>query len=957
MTGRPAPGDPDLPEGDRPRRVLPCPLSTFIGRVDEQQDLARLVASNRLVSVVGTGGAGKTRLALAVATQAGGEATAELQWVELADLSEPEALVGAIALAVGVAVAAAPDDLEQLCQRLHDRRLLMVLDNGEQLIEPLGSIVLELLRSCPSLRVIVTSRAPLDIDGEIVWRIPPLSLPRADALATGLTAHLAASDSVRLFVDRAQRACSGFALDEENARSIAQICVLLDGVPLAIELAAARCRSLSPERILAGLTDATALLTRGSRTAPPRQRSFEASMTWSHQLLDDAERVLLRRLSVFTGGWQLADAEAVLHDGSLAAATVMDLIDGLVAQSLVVFEGRSSVPRYRLLEPVRQYARQRLIDADEQETMATRHAEHYATTAVALGPTFESAWSDESFAWAVDELPNLIAATEHLLSVDRIGQAVALIWSLHVVMGLVAPTSGQRLAEKALDVSRPTVRPEDAARLHLARADASFFAGDMAGAFIDGAAALGAAEAAGDEQLQARSGLHVAIGTLFLDPQAGLALCRTAADRSRACGDRYGEMAARCVTCGGALLVALDTVTGAADLDRAARVTEQQAHPVWLAWIDATLALLAAFQGHTDLAEELGVAAGQRLREVARHCHGSVDAVLQSSTSGGLAHFARCYAAYERAAPSTLHAELPERATRAHRDGFAQAAILFDLANGVYLVSDDEHGDPRAGAAALERAATDARASGSLAVLANIVPYLADVALQADDPHAVTTILAEIPPEIVQGSHMVRARFRIREAVLAIDQGEIVEAERLLHDALDALDGQDLAWETIHTVEVFSQIANAVDDHAEAARLLGGVARLRVERAHRQISVHRARADCVADAARRALGEEQFEEQFEAGRTLDMAALVAYLRRGRGPRRRPSSGWDSLTPTELDVAGAVADGLTNPQIAQRLFMSRETVKSHLSHIFAKLSVRNRTELAGRVTNHRATEPS
>jgi len=954
MNAGPDTGDAGCALGDAPRRVLPTPLSTFIGRVREQRDVTELVAANRLVTIVGTGGAGKTRLALAVATRAGRGYVDEVLWVELADVADPGSVVDAVALTVGVAVGAGADDLDELCARLRDRRLLLVLDNAEHLIGALGVVVDELLRSCPGLRVLVTSRAPLEIGGETAWRIPPLGLPSPGALEGASPEDVAGGDALRLFVDRARRARSSFEIDRSNADSVTQICILLDGVPLAIELAAARCRSLSPERILSGLTDAQALLTRGSRTAPPRHRSLDASMAWSHQLLDDRERVLMRRLSVFAGGWQLTDAEAVVADRVIESASVVNLIDGLVAQSLVVFEGPSTGSRYRLLEPVRQYARRRLSESGEQAIMLTRHAEHYARKAVDLGPSFETAWSATGFAWVVDELANLIAATEHLLSDERMGDAVALIWSLHVAVGLVAPNSMLRLVDRALEAAG-AVRPEHAARLHLARADASFFAGDMAGAFVGGEMARHAAEAAGDESLQARADLHVATGTLFLDPQAGLTLSRAAADRAQDCGDPYGELAARCVTSAGVLLVAVDLVTGTADLERAARLSSTQGHPVWLAWIDAIRALAAAYQGHTELAEQLSMSATSRLRDVARPCHGPVTEVLLSSACGSLAQFAQMYAAYHRAAPSVIHGGLTRQAARARRDGFAQASILFDLANGVYLLSDDREGDAVAGAAALERAAADARATGSLAVLANIVPYLADVALAADDPRAAAEILGEIPPDIVAGSRMVRVRFRIREAVLALDRGEITEAERLAHQALDALDSQDLAWETLHAVEVFSQIASAREEHTEAARLLGGADRLRSERVHRHLRVHRTRADRVADISRLALGQEPFEEQLEIGRGLDMPALVAYLRRSRGPRRRPSTGWESLSPTELDVARAAADGLTNAQIAQRLVMSSETVKSHLSHMFAKLSIQNRTQLAGHVAEHRATE--
>ncbi len=316
---------------------------------------------------------------------------------------------------------------------------------------------------------------------------------------------------------------------------------------------------------------------------------------------------------------------------------------------------------------------------------------------------------------------------------------------------------------------------------------------------------------------------------------------------------------------------------------------------------------------------------------------------------GCLAGFARSYGAYSTEGTSSLHPHLAARAAGARRDGFVQAAILFELANGVYLASGD--GGPAQldeARAALERSADVARAAGATTLLANTVVYLADFALAGGDLDGVTAILDELPSPVIDGSRLTRARVRIREALVALDRHEFSTADRLAHEALTALDGQDLAWDTFDTLEVLAQIAGGVGDHADAARLGGAAARLRDERVHRQLTIHQQRIDACLAAAKSELGDAAFDAAWSEGQSLDMASAVAFARRSRGERRRPSIGWDSLTPTEVSVVEAAAEGLTNPHIAERLLMSRETVKSHLSHVFTKLGVSTRTGLAHRV---------
>ena len=390
VTGPGLPDDfPPLESLDALRHNLPIQLSSFVGRVDEIATVADLIRANRLVTIVGGGGSGKTRLALQVAAEVADRSKDGTWWVELADVRDPDLVVATIASAIGVRSEIGAGAADALAHVLAELDMLLVLDNCEHLVEAVAHAVGTLLRGCPHVRVLATSREPLELPGEIAWRIPPMTCPAADA-APPAVAALSQFDSVRLFLDRAQQVRPGFTVDDGNAPAIAAICSRLDGVPLAIELAAARCRSMSPAQIFDGLTDVFRLLTGSSRGVLPRQATLEASITWSHDLLSAPERVLFRRLSVFAGGCTLDAAEAVCSDDDLVPAlSVLDLLDRLVSQSLVVLDARCEPPRYRLLDTVRQYGTRRLEDSGEADAIRDRHLDFYLEGLGAIGPSFE----------------------------------------------------------------------------------------------------------------------------------------------------------------------------------------------------------------------------------------------------------------------------------------------------------------------------------------------------------------------------------------------------------------------------------------------------------------------------------------------------------------------------------------------------------------------------------------
>src|SRR5215467_5594484 len=356
---------------------LPSQTTSFVGRDAEVAELRALVAGrSRLITIVGAGGIGKSRLALQVAAEAL-DGDGDAVWlVELAPVAEPELVAHTVAAVLSVREEPGRPIVDTLVEAVGDRYLIVVIDNAEHVLGAVVKLADALMRSCPRTCLLVTSREPLGIGGEHVFRVQPLAVPPADLAAPG---QLAAFESVQLFTERAAMHRRGFALDEDNAPAVAAICVRLDGIPLALELAAARLGSLSVPEISSRLDQRFRLLTRGSRTALPRHQTLRALIDWSYDLLNSGEQLVLDRLSVFAGGWTLEAAEAVASGGDTANWQVLDHLAALVDKSLVQAEDLQGSTRYRLLETVRHYAAERLAGRTGSELHQTRaaHRDYY----------------------------------------------------------------------------------------------------------------------------------------------------------------------------------------------------------------------------------------------------------------------------------------------------------------------------------------------------------------------------------------------------------------------------------------------------------------------------------------------------------------------------------------------------------------------------------------------------
>lgn len=353
---------------------LPCELTSFIGREGALKELERLLPKARLLTLTGTGGTGKTRLALKLAERVMSEYPDGVWVVELAPLSDPAQVPQAVLSALSLRALPDKTPAASLMAHLIDKQILLLLDNCEHVIDACAELAETLLRGCRPLSILCTSREALGIAGEMAWRVPSLNVPAAQ---TTDIASLQQSEAVALFVERAAYAATHFKLTAQNAPAVLQICTRLDGIPLAIELAAARVKALAPADIAARLDDRFRLLAGGSRTALPRQQTLQATVDWSYRLLSEPERLLLSRLSVFTGGWTLAAAEHVCAGEGIARAEVFDLLSRLVDKSLVGVDDAGIETRYFLLETIRQYAIEKLNAGDEAKALRDHHLDYF----------------------------------------------------------------------------------------------------------------------------------------------------------------------------------------------------------------------------------------------------------------------------------------------------------------------------------------------------------------------------------------------------------------------------------------------------------------------------------------------------------------------------------------------------------------------------------------------------
>ena len=914
---------------------LPVGVAAFVGRGRERARVADLVAEARVVTLTGSGGCGKTRLAVEVAGDVASRFSDGACWVDLQGLSESGLVAPAVSAAVDVHERPGQALTATLTEQLQARNLLVVLDNCEHLVEACAELVGELSSACPQLHVLATSRVPLVIEGEATFDVTGLPVPDADASSASM---VAAAEAARLFEVRARQVAADFRIGDDNASAVAEICRHLDGIPLAIELAAARVRVLAPGQIAAGLSDRFGLLTGGVRGAPARQRTLEASLDWSYDLLDDVQRLALARLSVFAGSLELDAAEAVVAGNGIDGDDVLDLIAGLVEQSLVQVAQRQGRARYRLLETVREYARQRLFEMDDPDRVRRRHLEFHVGLAGRAQAGLTGGQPEPWVTRLAADLDDLRAAMDFAVEVRDLRALVALtepivrFWFDRGLSGEVR----RRLHDAA---AAPGARDDErvpglttAALLALAR-------GELAGAHRSASQAVDAARATG-------VGGALALG-LSVRAQAGAVSGLSTSEQVDADVEEAVEHAEQCgdapthayvlALAGWTLLRSRTIDAGCRPLQQAIEVCEAAKFPFHQPAAHAILGLWPVFSGRLDRTRHHARRAVELARQVGRPGYGAVGLaglgaadMLQGDHARAQGWLSKAQTVLGRpgleGAPYGHEFLRPWLALSAYASGDlettrATAAEIVRIGGGRGSRWDESLGEWLLGLVALgQNNNDDARAH-----------------LEASRTLATDTRLP-----------FPLGRSLLGLAELARHDGDLEKGCELAHDSLEVLDDYGDRVGTAAALETIADLAVALDEPERALRLLAASQRFHDDTGIARFPTQAERFDRARHTAQAALDPIDATACWDAGGELSLADAVAYARRRRGERQRPQIGWASLTPVERDVVRLVAAGHTNAEIGQRLFISVNTVKKYLSRVYAKVDVDGRADLAAEV---------
>ena len=908
---------------------LPVQLTSFVGREAELAELRPLVSEHRLVTLVGAGGCGKTRLAVQLAAEVAERYPEGVWWAELALVSDPDLVPRAVMSALGLGDNRGLDLRVRIAGYIGDQRMLLLLDNCEHVLGSTAGLLDALLRACPHLMVLATSREPLGVAGEAAWTVPPLSLPPADEESTEV---ILASEALRLFADRAADARPGFRVDDDTAATVAGICARLDGLPLAIELAAARVRALSPERILEGLSDRFRLLTGGARTAVARQQTLEASVRWSHDLLSDGERVLFRRLAVFSGGFTLEAAEHVAAGDTLERWDVLTVLSDLVDKSLVVFDGN----RYRLLQTVRDFAAARLDEAGEAKPVRDRHAGFFLGVAESGTDHLARGLRTETLAALESDHDNLRVALQWVLATGdgerarRFVVALALFWKIHGHY-----SEGEAWCRRALDAV-----PHDSSPL---RAGALWALGylslygmelDSGYGVADTAAAATLARRLGDPGLLARPLADQGLVGIFTAPDAAVATLEETLGAARDAGDGWALASAL-----GFLAFLWTWLRARPDLarpylDELHALARRSQDAYWPIWGEMCAGITAWHEGR--------LADARRALDAAHaECYVVGDPQLEHWCVAWHSEVLIAAGEYEKAR------SLVARSLRWQRRSAACRSEPVQICAGRVALAQ---GDLTEARRQVEEVTGYLRDYGIPFYVSQGDAVLGRVALGEGDLAAARTALAGLSAYADQfESPWAQVEAHSLQGRLARAEGHPVAAENRHHQALALCAQYEFRGMAAESLEALAALATAGESHLEAARLFGAAQALRKSTGQQRWPLDQPAHDADTAAARASLGDDAFEQAWKEGAALSLEDAAAYASRARGERKRPSTGWGALTPTELEVVALAAQGLTNAEIGSRLFMSSGTAKIHLSHIYTKLGVVNRAALAAQAT--------
>jgi predicted ATPase/DNA-binding CsgD family transcriptional regulator len=896
-----------------------------VGRPVDLGEIAARLGRHAVVTLTGVGGVGKTALAVEAAWIEVSAGRVELAFfVDLVPCRTDEQVVAALVEAAGIRGAGAAAGLDAVAEAVSGRRSLLVLDNCEHVLESARAACDQLAGRAADLRVLVTSRIPLDVEPECVWRVQPMAVP-------GEADDPVATEAVTLFLARAAMAGVTLQAGPGELALAGRICRRAGGLPLALELVANRLRVASLTELAEGLGRSR---WPARNTGSGRHDSLEACLTWSHALLRADAAVVFRRLSVFPAGFDLAAADEVAGTRPVGVDRVGALVEQLVTASLLEADTSGTRTRFRFLEPVRQYAAARLAEAGEEDLARWRHARAFLTRAEATEPMLFEPKAEQSCDLLEFDRPDHDAALGWFLSCGAAEEAQRLAAALYFfwyTRGWFV--TGLRWLRAAL-AAEAQVEPLVRLRAEVGLAQLAFIAGDYLASFTAIESALPAARLLGDDVVLARCLATAGYVWWWLDPERSAALF----EEGLAAADRSGDGWTRSTGLAGLgwvryFAARFDAAIGA--LQDAIQLTARSGRRQQFAMAVLGRASVELWRGQLATAQASAQQALGVLQEIG-------DA---GWTSAALAIVAEIERTRGWLGPASQHA-----AEAIEVAGQANSAINVMLASGHLGRILLARGEPGA-APHLDQAVQLARAFGVRPLLAwwlDSLGELAELEGRYDDARGWYEQAADHAAECGLAADAARARHHLGR--LAWVRGDRASA---VNDCHEALAGQLQAGDHLGLAETLETLGGLLIDEGRAARGLVLLAAAATARDGLGFPLRPMEADRIAGWV--ATGREDLGEQappaWERGAGLSIEDAAAMARRGRGPRRRPAFGWSSLTPAERDVADLVARGLTNPEIAARLGVSAGTIKDHVSSALRKLGVRTRAELAAAVSSH------
>lgn len=914
----------------RPGRVgLPTPLNRCFGRGREISQIVEALHGATLVTLTGPPGIGKTRLALEVAAQQVERFRDGAVFVDLAALAaDDEQVPTAIAAALGLKDVSMRSPTDTLAQHLSDMSVVLVLDNCEHVVEGSALLAERLRRDCPGLRILATSRELLRIPGEAVVIVPPLAVPLEDDVSPDL---LAQYEAVALFLDRIQ---GREQLSPVAVRGVAEVCRRLDGIPLAIELAAARVGALSSGQIADRLDDRFRLLTGGVRTAPPRHRTLLAAVEWSWDLLSPAEGALLRRLSVFVGGWTLEAAEGICAGRDLERGEILDVLAQLVGKSLVACDVEGEEARYRLLETIRAYGREQLASHGEETALRRAHAAWF--TRLAGRAELELSGRDQA-TWLRSletELPNLRSAIAWSALDDKPETALAIASGLTLfwlVRGRLL--EGREWLEKLL-AQTPDAPPSARGRALWGSGFLSAMLGDFRAAELAGARALELFRDLEDDRGMARSLNLLGVIEAHRNPPASRPLLEESIVRARTASDAWCLAESLGMRAFAAAFEG-DFASAGPPFEECLQVARTEGNQQGLRMSLLGLGYVALQRGDDRLSAallgdglDIACELADPLWTAVAHVYGGELRASQGDHGEAIDHQQRALAlARQSGSPFFLGFCL----------GFLGKTVLAG-------------GDAARAKELFVEALALPRGSGHKSNFAISLLGLAEAELRLGDTDAALQALKEAQSIAAEsGDRLVLSWIFDAEAGRCRRAADWERARALYQQslALKVEIGQRSGF--VGSLEKLAGLAADEGRFEHAARLFAAADSFREQRGHGRSPVEEAVCKADRERARAGLGEEAFAAAWEQGARLDLDDAVALALRRVVSRRPQSTGWESLTKAERDVVRLVREGLTNPEIGRRLCISRRTVQAHLAHVYTKLDMHSRGELSVEAT--------